>query len=66
MTLRTDLFSNPTKYQSNISNGFGVMLRKPIVDARPTAPPPPTPARPPARPSTFIILITSFQLEKSG
>ena len=43
MTLRIDLFNNPTKYHSNISNGFGVMLRKPIVDARPT--PHPTPAR---------------------
>ena len=28
MTLHTDLFCNPTKYHSNISNGFGVMLRK--------------------------------------
>ena len=29
--LRTDLFYNPTKYHRNISNGCGVMLRKPVV-----------------------------------
>ena len=29
MTLHTDLFYKPTKYHSNIPNGFGVMLRKP-------------------------------------
>ena len=52
IALRVDLCYNPTKYHSNISNGFGVMLRKPTVDARPTAFAPP--ARPPAcRRSSF-------------
>ena len=29
LTLRIDLFYNPTKYHLNILNGFSVMLRKP-------------------------------------
>ena len=36
-TLRIDLYYNPVKYHLNVSNGCGVMLRKPIVDARPAA-----------------------------
>ena len=32
MTLRIDLFYNPTMYHSNILKGFEVGLRKPIVE----------------------------------
>ena len=64
-TLRVDVFYNPTKDHSNILNSFRVMLRKPIVDARPTDARP-TATHPPPSPRRVHHFNNQFSLGKPG